>query len=325
MRVAVIGTGGTIASTTTSDRDIAFPELQVEEILEAAGTTDTDVVSVDLLHEGSNALTLHHVQEVVSAVKRQFEEGADAAVITQGTATLPETSYLYDLLLGDSPPVVCTGAMRPMSDLSPDGPINLRDSLQFASASVGARQGVYVVMDGGVHAPVDLVKVDGTRSAGFASPGVGVLGWIDAGEVRIRRERRVRQEPFPGIESGVELLTATLDASPVLIECVASSPEVSGLVISGFPGRGAVPPAWLDAIEMYVGSGRPLVFTVPSVGRVLPKHGEKATARHLLDLGAIMGGDLFPIKARCLLMAILSRTPDLGEIESLIKEELSSY
>jgi len=325
MKVAVVGTGGTIASTTRKDRDIAYPEVEVSDLIKAAGPAQADVVAIDLLHEGSNALTLEHVAQVAEAVRKLFADGMDAVVITQGTATLSETSYMYDLLLGDCPPVVCTGAMRPVSDLSPDGPINLRDSLLFALASADSRRGVYVVMDGAVHAPVDVLKVDGARSAAFASPGVGVLGWIDAEEVRIRRERRVRTDVFPGLDPGVELLTATLDAGPVLVDCVADSGDVTGLVIAGFPGRGAVPPQWLDPIERYLKSGRPMVFSTHSLGRVLPKHGEKATARHLRDMGAIMGGDLAPVKARCLLMAILSRTRQPSEVEDLVAEELSWY
>lgn len=279
LNVSVIGTGGTIASTTVPGRDIALPELTPADVLSRFDLPDVTVTPIDLLHHGSNTLTVDHLLTVVKEVRVQFAAGADAVVITQGTATLPETSYLYDLLLGDCPPVVCTGAMRPMSDLAPDGPGNLRDSLAFAVASVDVRRGVYVVIDGGIHAPIDVLKLHGATSAGFESPGVGVLGWIDYGQVRIRRERRVRRRTFDGLVREVELLYAAFDASPTVVDCIQRSEEVRGLVVAGFPGRGAVSSDWMEPLTRYLGSGRPLLFTVPSLtGRVVAKHGAKATA-----------------------------------------------
>jgi L-asparaginase len=324
VRISVIGTGGTIASTTSDDRDIALPELTPADLLKRLDLQDLEITPVDMFHEGSNTLTVTHVLRVTEEVRRQTAAGAEAVVIAQGTATLPETSYLYDLLLGDCPPVVCTGAMRPMSDLVPDGPANLRDSLLFAAASVGFRRGVYVVIDGAVHAPIDVLKLHAATSAGFVSPGVGPLGWIDASEVRVRRERKVRQRPFAGLEQGVELIYAAFDASPVLPNSVAASSEVKGLVIGGFPGRGAVCSSWMEPLTRFSASGRPMLFTATSLtGRAVAKHGAQATARHLRELGAVMCGDMAPHKVRCLLMATLSETSNRDEIEEIVQRELA--
>lgn len=322
-QIAVIGTGGTIASTTSANSDIALPELTPNELLEYLDLPSLDAKAIDLFHEGSNALTHSHLMSVVDNVRRQFDEGVDAVVITQGTATLPETAYLYDLLLGDTPPVVCTGAMRPMSDLTPDGPANLRDSLLFALDSIGVRKGVYVVIDGAVHAPIDVLKHHAATSAGFVSPGVGVLGWVDGGEVRVRRERRVRRQPYPGVERNVELLSAVFDASPILVESLVASEETKGIVVAGFPGRGAVSPDWMPGLSDFAETGRPILFASAALtGRVVAKHGARATARHLQDLGAIMCGDLAPVKARCLLMAILSATDRVDVVAQKVSEEL---
>lgn len=322
-RIAVVGTGGTIASTTTVTRSYALPDLGPAEILAQVGQLDYDVETVDLFHEGSSALTTEHVQGVVAEVRRRVADGCDAVVITQGTATLPETAYLYDLLLGDEALVAITGAMRPASDLSPDGPVNLRDALLFVAQSVGARRGVHVIMNGEVHAPVDVLKLHGASPAGFVSPGVGVLGWVDAGEVRMRRERRRRTQSISGLVKRVELLAAALDASTLQIDFLASDQTSAGLVIAGFPGRGAVPPSWMPAVRKYVASGRPLVFTVTSLtGRALPRHGPEGTTRELAEAGAIVAGDLAPIKARCLLMALLSETRDVEVIRTLVDDEM---
>ena len=324
-RIAVIGTGGTIASTTSVNRAYALPDLSPQEILAQVGDLDYDVETVDLFHEGSSALTTAHVLGVVAEVRKRVADGCDAVVITQGTATLPETAYLYDLLLGDEALVAITGAMRPASDLSPDGPVNLRDALLFVAQSVGARRGVHVVMNGEVHAPIDVLKLHGASPAGFVSPGVGVLGWVDAGEVRMRRERGRRAKSLAGLVNHVELVAAALDASTLQLDCLASDETSAGLVIAGFPGRGAVPPSWMPAVRKYIASGRPLVFAVSSLtGRALPRHGPAGTTRELAEEGAIVAGDLAPIKARCLLMALLSETRDVSALRTLVDDELGT-
>ena len=53
-------------------------------------------------------------------------------VITHGTATLEETAYLLSLTLPDDLPVVLTGAQRPFTALSSDGPMNLVAAVRVA-------------------------------------------------------------------------------------------------------------------------------------------------------------------------------------------------
>lgn len=326
MTIVIVGTGGTIASTTRPERNVALPELTPNDVLGVlkGHHAADDVIVEDMFHLGSHALDASHIDGVVAQLQRHFEDGVEGAVITQGTASLPETAYLYDLRLGDCPPVVVTGAMRTHSDLSPDGPVNLRDSLLFVRESADARRGAYVVANGEVHAPIDVQKVNGASPAGFASPGVGVLGWVDAENVRMRRERRERARSFPGIDTAVDLVYVSVAARPTVIECLAAEEQGHGLVLGGFPGRGAVPPSWMPSVRAYLQTGRPVVFTVTSqMGIAYPKHGPDGTARDLANAGVIMGGDLGPRKARCLLMAALSETTAKADLTRIFETELS--
>ena len=58
---------------------------------------------------------------------------ADGVVVTQGTDTLEETSFLLDLLLDLDIPVIVTAAMRNPSLTSPDGPGNLLAAVRVAA------------------------------------------------------------------------------------------------------------------------------------------------------------------------------------------------
>ena len=49
----------------------------------------------------------------------------DGVLITHGTDTIEETSYILDLVVKSDKPVVMVGAMRPATALSADGPGNI--------------------------------------------------------------------------------------------------------------------------------------------------------------------------------------------------------
>ncbi len=321
--IAVIGTGGTISAAAESRDAPTMPRLSADELVASLGLELPRVQSLDLCREMSSALSCGHLLRLAATIGELAEAGTHGIVVTQGTATLSETAYLLDLLLGASIPVAITGAMRPATDLTPDGPANLRDALLFVHAADGHRRGVYVIVNGEIHHPRDVLKLNGASAAGFASPGVGALGYVDGGTVIVRRERPSRTRRFGGLERRVELVTASFDARPLLLEALERSDTI-GVVVSGFPGRGTVPPSWVDPIRRLVASGRVVVFAVPSLqGRVVAKDGGIGSARQLREFGVIMAGDLAPTKARSLLMAALSETTEPDAVDEIFREELA--
>ena len=72
-------------------------------------------------------------------------KNVDGIVVTHGTDTLDETAYFLNLTINTYKPVVLTGAMRPASATSADGPINLYQAVCLASCDDALGHGVMAV------------------------------------------------------------------------------------------------------------------------------------------------------------------------------------
>ena len=61
----------------------------------------------------SGDLHLTDLFELGSVIEQELRDGADGIVVTQGTDTLEETSYLLDLLVPADAPIAVTGGPDP--------------------------------------------------------------------------------------------------------------------------------------------------------------------------------------------------------------------
>ena len=76
------------------------------------------------------------------------QSNVDGIVITHGTDTMEETAYFLNLTVKSDKPVVLTGAMRPSTAMSADGPLNLYNSVVTAADPSSKGRGVMIVMNG---------------------------------------------------------------------------------------------------------------------------------------------------------------------------------
>ncbi|MBQ7418901.1 MAG: asparaginase, partial [Acidaminococcaceae bacterium] len=152
--VHIIATGGTIAGTAgaasatvgykagelTVDQLIAsVPGL--EDLAELSGEQLCNIDSKDM-QENIWLRLAKHVSEAAA------RKDVDGIVITHGTDTLEETAFFLQLALNTEKPVVLTGAMRPATAISADGPMNIWQSVWVASDKKATGRGVLVVMNG---------------------------------------------------------------------------------------------------------------------------------------------------------------------------------
>jgi glutamin-(asparagin-)ase len=187
-RIVVVATGGTIAGSAASTTDttgyragttgVADLLAAVPEALDLASITGEQFASID-----SSDVT----DEVLLRLARRVDEllaspDVDGVVVTHGTDTLEESAYFLHLVLDSAKPVVFTGAMRPASALSADGPLNFFAAVAAASAPASRSQGVLVVLNDEIHSARDVSKSTSLRVDSFTSP-YGPLGVVVGGRV----------------------------------------------------------------------------------------------------------------------------------------------
>ncbi len=243
------------------------------------------------------------MMELVRAVKEKIaEESITGVVVTHGTDTLEETAYLLDLLLNEEKPIVFVGAMRNSSELSWDGPGNLRSAVRVAIDPQSRGLGVIVAMNDQLIAAAEATKTHTESTDTFQSRDFGPLGIVDKDRVIVTRRPFEREHIVTDrIEERVDVIKMFAGADGRFVN-FAIDDGGRGLVIEGL-GRGNVPVAALPAIERAINAGIPVVIASRCPrGRVLDTYAYEGAGRQLRKMGAILGGMLPGQKARIKLM-----------------------
>ncbi len=307
-RVRLLATGGTIASTADPATGAARATLTANDLVAGVpGLAAVATISVEqVANVPSQALGFEDLLAIGRRLRDVFADGsADGAVVTQGTMTMEESAYFWDLSLGDVGPVVITGAMRHASLASADGPRNLLDAVTAAADPATAKLGVLVCMNGELHAARDVVKGHSTAVDAFRSPGLGPVGFVCNGRVVVHRRPAIREYyPVEALQARVRLVKIVADDDGELIEAAVGR-GAHGLVLEVL-GGGAVPPACMTAIA--AAARRIPVVAVPRAEGAMHEdlYASPGGDRDLAAAGLIFGGSLTGPKARVKLMVVLS-------------------
>ncbi len=289
--------------------------------------TAADVREVPFRRLRAHAMTDDDLAELAELVRGLLAHGlldpgeADGVVLTHGTNTLEETAWLLHLAVHGGRPVVLTGAMRPASALSGDGPLNLVNAVRVAASPAVRDLGTLVVLDDTIHGARDATKSDTMRVSAFRDGASGPLGWVDGdGRVTINhipsRGASLRGR-FAGVDlralQRVDVVISYQGADGVLIDAAVAA-GARGIVSAG-TGAGYPTPGEVEALERATAAGVTVVqATRVGAGRV-PAVGS------LIARGWIAAGDLPPWKARILLrLALAAGFTDRDELQALFDE-----
>jgi L-asparaginase len=322
-RLAAFFTGGTISMRFDPATGGAVPALSGEEILAQVPGLD-EIADFDVIDFGKwpgPHVTPSRMMDLARAARDKLaDESAAGAIVTHGTDTLEETAYLLDLVLNEEKPVVLVGAMRNSSELSWDGPGNLRSAVRVAVAPQARGLGVIVAMNDQLIAAAEATKTHTEATDTFQSRDFGPLGIVDKDRVIVTRRPIERERIVTDrLEERVDVIKMVAGADGRFIE-FAVSDGARGLVIEGL-GRGNVTVAALPAIERAIKAGIPVVITSRCPrGRVLDTYAYEGAGRQLRKMGVILGGMLPSHKARIKLMLELGAGYSVERIRETFEE-----
>ena len=326
-RIVVVATGGTIASegaTPTQTVGYARPALGADALLAAvpAIATLAEVRAEQLFQVLSGHLTSHDWLALARRVNDLLAfDDVDGVVVTHGTDALEETAYWLTLTARSTKPVVMTGAMRPASALSADGPMNLYNAVAVAASRAATGMGVLVTLNDAIHAARDVTKMRTSGPDAFDSPEFGRVGRVQGGVAQFHRRPLRRHTADSEFDVGplddlprVDVTYTHVGASRVPIDALVAA-GARGIVNAGV-GQGDVTPDVLDGLKDARRHGVHVVRAsrVPA-GTVVMNGALKDDA-----LDFVAADTLNPQKARVLLMLALTVTDDRREIQRIFSE-----
>ena len=307
--VAVIATGGTIASRRGAD-GASTPSLSGEDLLALVPQITARLKPIDLMAKDSSSLTLADMQRISDAVGVELNDPAVAGVvILHGTDAMEESLLLVHLQHAITKPVVFTGAQFTADHPNADGPANLARAIETALDQANAERGVLLSFGGRCLPAWGLYKRSADAADAFRSarPAAHAAAMDLAAPVADLRVDIVAI--YPGCDAAH--IEASLKAG------------ADGIVLAAL-GSGNANPGIAVAVKRCTEHGVPVVVSsrVPE-GQLVASYGGGGGGHDLVAAGAVHSSTLRPGQARILLAALLAGKSPAATIVSAFGEPLS--
>jgi len=326
-RILILATGGTIAgigATATTTVGYAAAKVGVEGLISAvpelsgiakvSGEQAMQVASENLTP--ADWLTLSKRINLLLA-----REDVNGIVITHGTDTLEETAYFLNLTVKSSKPVVLTGAMRPSTSISADGPMNLYNAVLLAGSHDARGKGVLVALNDQVSAAREVTKTNTTSPGTFKTPDMGFLGYVTGGQVHFFRattKRHTVNSEFDIMNCDtlpeIHILYGYAGEKRAMLDAIITK-DIAGVVNAG-TGDGSMSDAMKTAYHEARQKGVVVVRSSRTGSGFVARTGEAKDDEY----DFVVACNLNPQKARILLMLALTKTRDTKDIQRIFME-----
>lgn len=319
-RIAILGTGGTIAGfidSTIATTGYAAGAIDIDVLIKAVPQIRdlADISWEQIANIDSSNMCDEIWLRLAKKIAKLFAEGIDGVVITHGTDTMEETAYFLNLTIKSDKPVVLVGAMRPSTAISADGPKNLYNAVALVVNKEAKNKGVMVAINDKILSARGVVKTHSLNVDAFSSPDFGDLGYIVDGKVFFYNnvaKAHTKNAPFdvskltslPKVDI---LYSYSNDGSGVAAKALFKH-GTKGIVVAG-SGAGSIHKNQKDVLKELLKKGLKVVVS----SRVVA--GCVAVSDSDEKLGFISAEDLNPQKARVLLMLALTKTSDPKKIQ----------
>ena len=317
--VALISTGGTIASTVDYRTGAVSARFDAEDVLRAvpelAGRANyRGRVVANVLSENMTPTVWQDLAEVVF---EELNRGVDGVVVMHGTDTMQHTAAALSFMVDTPVPIVLTGSQRSADRPSSDNVMNAVCAVEAATADMA---GVVVCMHAtesddrcALHLGTRVRKAHTSRRDAFETVGNHPVGTVDYddGTVNFRRDLPGRGAAEPDLAADLDPDVELIKVAPGMDPSIYSWLEgCSGVVIEG-TGLGHIHTDHIPLVGDLVEAGTKVVMTSQCLeGRVCDRVYD--TGRDLLDAGVIEAGDTLPETALVKLMWALANTDDIA-------------
>ncbi|MEH0336304.1 type II asparaginase [Campylobacter jejuni] len=319
-RIAILGTGGTIAGfidSTIATTGYTAGAIDIDVLIKAVPQIRdlADISWEQMANIDSSNMCDEIWLRLAKKIAKLFAEGIDGVVITHGTDTMEETAYFLNLTIKSDKPVVLVGAMRPSTAISADGPKNLYNAVALVANKEAKNKGVMVAINDKILSARGVVKTHSLNVDAFSSPDFGDLGYIVDGKVFFYNnvtKAHTKNAPFdvskltslPKVDI---LYSYSNDGSGVAAKALFEH-GTKGIVVAG-SGAGSIHKNQKDVLKELLKKGLKVVVS----SRVVA--GCVAVSDSDEKLGFISAEDLNPQKARVLLILALTKTSDPKKIQ----------
>src|SRR6202030_2209240 len=110
--------------------------LGVEDLVKAVPRLHelADVSVEQIANIGSPTMSSHLCLTLAKRIQEVLNDpDIDGLVVTHGTDTMEETAYFLSLVVKSDKAIVMVGSMRPATETSADGPMNLYNAVALAA------------------------------------------------------------------------------------------------------------------------------------------------------------------------------------------------
>ena len=324
--IAVISTGGTIASYVDYRTGAVHPAISAEELVfSVPELLDLCNVRAKVLYSIlSENMKVTHWQGLAKAIAAELNSGAVGVIVPHGTDTLGFTSAALSFMLRSlTGPVVCVGAQRSSDRPSSDAIMNLLASTRLCVESDLGE--VVVLMHGEssdsyclAHRGTKVRKMHSSRRDAFRSINADPIAKIEGSEISFMSNYMKRSPGPVEVKDKIDGSASMLHFYPGFeaghFDFIAS--KVKGVVIAG-TGLGHVSEEIVQSIGKAVKDGVHVFVTTQCL------HGSVnlnvySTGRDMLAAGAVPIGDMLPETAYVKLMWAMGQTKDPAEIRKIM-------
>src|SRR5712692_3228003 len=334
-RVAIISTGGTIASRVDYRTGAVQPALSAADLASVVPelASIAEVEAHILFSELSENVTPAQWTILAGDVAKRIGDKVDGVVVSQGTDTMHYTSAALSFALQDLPvPVMLVGAQRSSDRPSSDAASNLTGAVALAARADMALVGVAMHQDLSdhvilAHRGARVRKCHTSRRDAFKSINSTPIASYDlkTGQIELthgvpKRDKSRKLALKSRFDQHAYLIKFYPGFNTGIIDSAVSA-GARGIVLEG-TGLGHVSRHLFDSLKKALNQDVPIFMTSQTIwGRV--DMNVYNTGRDLLNLGVTPLEDMIAETAIVKLMWVAAQTKSAGKIREMMLQSIA--